>query len=321
MFTPGKICPERAFGAIPAWVCLFLLALPRQAAAISFEKDFGNKELYVELEDPYYFPAGLYCSLTKDPIPTLDSFSERPLYRHLLHNTLRPNCFLVEIGAYPLPLAGVALKKWAPTYYERARIGETNLVRAITESMNFKEPWSISVFFGHLVFFKNRTSSLDGHANIGLLCSYGYYHIKDNGLFPDNWEEFEIKIKVDKKGSQRQYANSYRIGSRFHGNVDIKNEFYLGLNRDRTDFDEHGFSFIKNTNMQIRCDAAYKPLQFLSLMMEAGKKFPFRTKKNTYEAGLSLGATWNINSAYTGQFAYGFKRHSITPVIRPMLSF
>ncbi|MGB7566382.1 MAG: hypothetical protein WBM07_00865 [Chitinivibrionales bacterium] len=321
MITPGKIHVERAIEAIAVAGCLFLLILSRQATPVSFEREFGNKELYVELEDPYYFPAGLYSSLTKDPIPTLDTIYERPLYRHLLYNAFRPNCFLVEIGTYPLPLAGVAAKRWAPTYYNKARIGETNLVEAITESINFKEPWSISMFFGHLVFFKSKAGSLDGHANIGLLCSYGYYHIKDNDLFPDNWEEFEAKIKVDKKGSQRQYGNSYRIGSRIHGNPDIKNEFYVGLNRDRTDFNEHGFSFIKNTNMQVRYDMSFKPLQPLSLMMEAGKKFPFRTKKNAYEAGLSLGATWNINSAYSGQLAYGFKRNSLTPVIRPMLSF
>ena len=321
MITLKKPRLEKAFETIFAWGCFFLLAPPEGAFPVSFDKDFGNKELYVELEDPFYFPAGLYCSLTKDPIPTIETIYEGPLYRHLLRNALRPNCFLVELGAYPLPLAGVAMKKWAPNYYNKTWIGETNLVRAITESMNFKEPWSISVFFGHLVFFKNKTNALDGHANIGLLVSYGYYHIKDNGLFPDNWEEFEFKIKVDKKGLQRQYGSSYRIGSRVHGNSDIKNEFYLGLNRDRTDFDEHGFSFIKNTNMQVRYDMSFKPLQPLSLMIEAGKKLPFRIKKNTYEVGLSLGAAWNINSAYSGQLAYGFKRYSLTPVIRPMLNF
>ena len=321
MITSYKKCRESAHEAVLAIGFFIFLAFPIQVFPVSFEKEFGNKELYVELEDPYYFPAGLYCSLTKDPIPTLETIYERPVYLHLLRNALLPNCFLVEMGVYPLPIAGVAMKKWAPNYYNKTWIGETNLVQAITESINFQEPWSISMFFGHLVFFKGKTGSLDGHANIGLLCSYGYYHIKDNGLLPDNWEEFEAKIKVDKKGSQRQYGNSYRIGARFHGNMDIKNEFYVGLNRDRTDFDEHGFSFIKNTNMQIRYDVSFKPLQPLSLMMEAGKKFPFRTKKNTYEAGLSLGATWNINSAYSGQLTYGFKRYSLTPVIRPMLAF
>jgi hypothetical protein len=231
------------------------------------------------------------------------------------------NCFLVEIGTYPLPLAGTAVRAWAPTYYDRAQIGETNIIRAITESVDFKEPWSISMFVGHMVHFRGTDSSFNGHGNIGLLGSYGYYHIKDNTLIPDHWGEAEAKIKVDKGGNDVQYGNGYRIGVRLHSNRDIKDLFYLGLRRDRTDFKESGFSLIKNTYFQIRPDFSFKPLQAVSLTLEAGKKYPFTIKKKTYVLGLSLGITWNIHNPYSGQLAGEFVPNSISPLINPVIKF
>jgi len=293
----------------------------RESAAVSFDKAFGANELYVELEDPYYFSSGLYCSLFKDPIPTLDTISERYVYRRLVRNCLRPNTFLAEIGMYPLPLAGVAAKSWAPRYYKKAGAGEANIVRALTESIDFKEPWSLSIFYGHMAFFKEKNGVIDGHGNIGLLCTYGYWHIKDNALYPDHWGEFELKIKLDKSGDGRQYGSSYRIGARVHGNADIKNFFYCGFNRDRTDFSEPVLSFIKNTNLQVRGDCAFTPLEVLSISIEAGKKHPFKWKKHSYAVGLSLGVTWNLKNAYSGKLGEGFRPRSVSPLIRPMLKF
>jgi len=298
-----------------------LIVLWRDCFAVSFDKAFGVRELYVELDDPYYCSAGLYSPLGGNPIPTLDTIGERVVYRRLLRNAWRPNCFLAEIGVYPLPLAGVAAKKWAPTYYKKAGAGEANIVRAVTESFDFKEPWSLSLFIGNMVFFKEKSGSIDGHGNIGMLCTYGYWHIKDNGLYPDHWGEFEWKIKVDKSGSGRQYGNSYRFGARIHSNPEIKNYFYCGLNRDRTDFFEPVFSFIKNTNLQVRGDCGFTPLELLSISVEAGKKHPFRWGKHSYAVGLSLGATWNLKNSYSGKLGEGFRPNSVSPIIRLMLKF
>jgi hypothetical protein len=303
-------------------LCAFFFLYARlPCEAVSFDTSLGPNELYAEFEDPYYFSAGLYCSLSKNPIPTLDTISELVVYRHLRKNLLKPNCFLVEIGVYPLPLAGVAAKAWAPAQYRRARIGDVNVIRTITESMDFKEPWSLSFFFGHMVFFKKDNVKVNGHGNIGLLCTYGNYHIKDNLLYPDNWGEFELKVKLDKSGNDRQYATSYRVGSRIHDNKEIKDFFYLGLTRDRTDFIEPCFSLIRNANLQLRGDCSFQPLKVLSLSVEAGKKRPFRWKKTTYAFGLSLGVTWNVNNAYSGKLGEGFKPNGIVPIIRPMLKF
>ncbi len=315
-FVPQKCASSAANG-----IFLSLVIATHSALALSFEKELGTGLLYTELNDPYYVSSGLYLSLTKSPIPTLAAIGEKTVYRHLMHNLFKPNCALLEIGAYPLPLAGAAAKAWAPRHYRRAEIMGTNVVRAITESVNFKEPWSLSVFCGNTAFFKEKNGSIGGHANIGLLAAYGYYHIKDNGIYPDHWGEFELKIKVDKTGENRHYGISYRAGARLHSNAEIKDFVYLGFMRDRTDFYEPSFSFYKNVDVRIRADCSMRPLEFLALTAEAGKKKPFTWKKRTYAAGLSLGATLSVNNAYSGKMGEGFVKNSITPIIKPLLNF
>jgi hypothetical protein len=288
---------------------------------LSFEKPFGKNIIYTEFSDPYYFSSGLYMSLLKSSLPTLDSTSEKVIYRHLLSNLFSPNCFLVEIGVYPLPLAGAAAKAWAPRYYKRAKFGNTNVVRTLTESIDFKEPWSLSIFLGNSFFFKQNNQAINGQGNIGFLCTYGYYHIKDNSLYPDHWGEFEAKLKLDKDGTDRRYAISYRIGARLHSNQEIKDFAYLGFKRDRTDFSEPSFSFYKNTNVQLRADYSMKPFEVLAFSIEAGKKKPFKLHNHTYAVGLSVGVTWNLKNAYTGELGKGFVGNSLTPIVRPMVKF
>jgi hypothetical protein len=312
---------SRLFAFIGKCCLSALIASPAAVYGISFEKDFGNNQLYAELDDPYYFCSGAYLSLSKNPIPVLSGASETQVYSHLLSSAARPNSFLVEVGVYPLPLAGVAARSWVPNYYPRVAIAGVNLVRAFTESVNFTEPWSVSVFAGHVVSFKAEDSSVQGHGNIGLLCSYGYYHIKDNTLCPDHWGEFELKLKVDKGGKDLQYATSYRIGTHLHSSRDIRDIIYVCLRRERTDFVEKGFSLIRNTNFELRGDLSYQPLQVLSLSAEAGKKYPFKVGKHSYVVGLSLGLTWNINNPYDGALAEGFAINTVSPIIRPLLTF
>jgi hypothetical protein len=302
-------------------LCLLALLAPQTAFPIAIEKELGRHSFYAEFEDPYYICSGIDFSLSRKPIPTLDTTTEWPVYRHLIVNMFRPNCFLVEIAAYPLPLAGAAARAWAPTYYNRTQIGGANIIRALTESVDFKEPWSVSVFAGHMVHFKGDDSAFNGHANIGLLGSYGYYHLKDNRMIPDHWGELEAKIKVDKGGSDVQYGNGYRIGIRLHTNRDIKDLFYLALRRDRTDFKESGFSLVKNTSFQIRPDFSFIPVQIVSLTVVAGKKYPFTVNKKTYVLGLSLGITWNIHNPYSGQLAGEYAPNSLSPLINPVIKF
>jgi hypothetical protein len=301
---------------------LLLAALVLPASAISFSKEFGLHELYAEFDDPYYVSTGFYFSLVKSGIPTLDTVDEWPVYKNLFANWYRPNCFVLEAGVAPLPLLGVAAKYWGPNYYKKAALGDVNIINAMTESVDFKEPGAFSAFFGHMLCFKDSgNSSIQGTANIGLLSSFGYYQIKNNELIDDYWGEFEAKTKVTKKGSERQYANSYRIGTRLHSQHDIRDRFYISLNRERTDFVEKGFSLIRNTNAHVRCDLSYNPLQVLSVFVEAGKKYPVQIKKHAFIFGLSLGLTLNHANPYSGALAAGFIPDSFSPSVRPLITF
>jgi hypothetical protein len=300
---------------------LVVAVLLRPASPISFEKAFGNNSLYTEFSDPYYFSSGLYVSLTGGPLPRFDTIGERVVYRHLIDNAFTPNCFLMEVGTYPLPLAGAAARAWAPRYYRRSEFKGTNLVRTLTESVDFKEPWSLSLFAGNMFFFRQKSGGINGQGTIGSLVSYGYYHIKDNLLYPDHWGEFEMKMKIDKTGGDRQYANSYRLGIRIHSNKDVRNFCYAAFKRDRTDFVERAFSFVKNTNMQARADCSMSPLDILALSVEAGKKKPFTWKGRSYAVGISFGVTWNIKNAYSGELGRSFVPNSFQPIITPMLKF
>jgi hypothetical protein len=306
------------FLTVPAFLATILVVVPCQG--VSFTRAAGNHELYVELEDPYYFCTGLYYSLRADGIPALGLIDEWPLYRRLLNSWYQPNCLVLEAGVAPMPLMGVAVKQGAPAQYQKAVLGNVNLINAMTESVDFKEPGSFSVFVGHMLAFKSSGAVPEGNAVIGFLASYGCYHIHNNDLLADHWGELEAKLKVVKKGTERRYATSYRIGTRLHSHADVKDLFYVSLKRDRTDFSGGAFSLIRNTNAQIRCDCSYQPLQVLSVFVEAGKKFPFRVKNHSGAVGLSLGVGVYLNSAYSGIYAQEFTAVRFSPVIRPLLT-
>ena len=302
-------------------VVLTVLML-RTADALTVSKPFGNHEFYAEFNDPYYIASGFYFSLSHAPAPVMERSGEAAIYRHLLKNTLRPNTFLVELGGYPLQCAGAALRAWAPRYYDKADLGWVHLVQAVTASINFPEPWSISAFLGHTGKFLGPDSAVEGHGHIGLLISYGNWHIRRDVILDDHWVEAEAKLKVDKAGSDRKYATSFRAGVRGHGSYDVKDSWYVSLRRDRTDFVEERLSLVKNTNFELRGDFALAQAQVIALTLEVGKKSPFTTRKRkTVVAGVSLGATCWLNNPHRGVFETDFEKNSVGFIFRPLVHF
>lgn len=304
-----------------AALLLVLIVLSSGVHGVGVQRTLGHHELYAEFTNPYYAAAGVYLALSDNGIPVLDSTDEGYIYRHLITRVHRANVALLEVGAYPLPLAGAGVKAWGREYYERAAIGEVNLVQAITSSSEFAEPWSVSAFLGHVVSFVGADSAFEGRGHVGLLCSYGNRHIKDNSLHPDHWLECELKLKLDKGGKRRRYATSYRLGARLHSNSEVRDLAYVGLRRQRTDFSEPAFSLIRNTNFQLRADMALAPAEFLRLIAEVGKKFPLRLRKRKLALGLSLGLVWQANNPYRGNLGRGFEPNSISPIIKPLIQF
>lgn len=315
---PNRTAPARIIGL----ACICILWLSASVSALQVEKSLGPHEFCAEFADPYYAATGLYFSLTNKPMPSLDSTAgESRAYGYLLRHALRPSMFLVEVGVYPLPLVGVAAKEWGPSVYNRAVIGKTNLIQMFTGSVNFKEPWSVSAFLGNAVKFCGSGATTEGRGNIGYLATYGYYHIKDNTIYPDHWGEFEAKIKIDRGGKERKFATSYRIGGRIHSNPDIRDLVYVSLFRNRTDFEEKRFSFINNTNFQIRGDVGFRRFELLRLSLEAGKKYPLHLGKKELAIGLSLGITYNAANPYCGAMGEGFVPRTLSPIVRPLIQF
>jgi hypothetical protein len=302
-------------------VVVIFLCLPCLIHAAALNKQLGPHEFYLEFTDPYYAATGLYFSLSGRPMPNLDTSSENDVYAFLIQNALRPTFFLAEIGVFPLPCAGVAAKKWHRDLYDKSAIDSINIIRTITESVNFREPWSVSAFVGNVVKFRPRRGGFEGTGNIGLLASYGNYHIKGNDLYPDHWGEFELKLKVDKSGGKNRFGTSYRIGTRIHSHEDIRNVLYLSFARNRTDFEKGGSWLVRNTDFQIRTDCSTDPLEILTLTIEAGKKFPFSVLGHNFAAGLCLGFTGTFNNPYTGEPGQGFRTDTFSPIIKPLIRF
>ena len=305
----------------PCSAFFLLLFLALRVFPISFEKPIGNHSFYAEFNDPYYISSGIYLSLTGSNMPSLNARRESDIYRYLAQHAFEPTSLLFELGGYPMQAAGAAVRYRAPDYYQRLSWNNINAVKTITASMNFPEPWSVSAFLGHVVQIQGDSAKPAGKGNIGLLCSYGNLHIKDNLLYHDNWGEFEAKLKVDKSGQKTNYSMSYRIGARVHGNPDIRSLTYLGLRRERTDMEDKGFSLVRNTNFDIRTDYAFSPLQFTRLDVEAGKKVPISIGKYRMAIGLSLGFIWDAGTIYRNGLKGDFKPGQVSPIANPLVRF
>lgn len=313
-------------GRTARWVRIMSVAFPillaqRPCRARGVQRSVGVHEVYAEIVDPYYCAGGIYFSLTREPMPELTTGSEAEIYGRLLSRAWRPRFFLIEAGLYPMQIAGAALRRYAPSAYRRSRVGDVNMVAVVTESINFPEPWSVSVFIGNAVKFARDGESVAGRGNVGLLASYGNYHLHDNLPLRDHWSEVELKLKVDRDAEQRTYATSYRVGGRIHLHPDIKDLVYVGITRDRTDLDETKISLATNSALELRGDWSVRPAQFVRLAALAGKKFPFKTRKRTIALGLSLGVFWERRDLYRGGLARDNTRGNISPIIRPLVCF
>ena len=288
--------------------------------------NIGHAAIELELADLTYMPLSLYLPLTGEDIPTIAPKSEVDIYKHLF--THAPRFMVLEGSTYPLPLAGIAIKKYAPDFYYQAQYKEFNIIQSATSSL-FEEPWAASFFFGNVVFFKpfeekkyifnysftnitkeqpqplkkqTEETKITGKGYAGLLLSYGNMHIKNNSIIEDQWIESELKL-IGMNSSSIFYLNwSYRIGYRYHFHPDIKNYIYMGIKRDRIDFRELAFwSLIRNSLFEIKLSYDLEEQAFRKFMFLIGKKFPFSNGK--YVPELTIGFIWKITSTYSGDLA------------------
>jgi len=80
----------------------------------------GRNEISLEL-DPYYSCINYVLGLTQEPIPKKEIVKEGQVYLHMLKNFYLPRYILFESSVYPLPLAGVYIKKYANNFYEKVK--------------------------------------------------------------------------------------------------------------------------------------------------------------------------------------------------------
>jgi hypothetical protein len=336
---------------------LSLFCLPGRGFAKSlFILPIGPTELQLELIGLYYLPLDYHIPLTGEPIPMITPKWETDIYKHLL--THWPRFIVLEASTYPLPLAGIAIKKNYPDFYDSTTYSRNfNLVQSMTSSL-FEEPWAASVFFGNVVSFvpldapfveplapddktkagkkgavggwhnqdlavhqESKTEDKDvlkGKGYSGFLFSYGNYHIKQNTLIKDQWQETELKL-IGSYHSERVFIDwSYRIGARINFHPDIKSYYYIGLKRDHLDYTEHGFSLIKNSQFLFKLSLDAKTLELREIRFLFGKKFPIRDGSVIPE--ITLGVIWKVSSPYTGALA-SQKDAEVLYVVSPNLRF
>ena len=291
--------------AMPAMLAVFLLIQPATAAMWNWQLDrAGRHEAVLEL-DPYYSNVEYIYGFTTQPVPRKLFQQEGYIYLNMLKDLYRPRFILFEASIYPLPIAGVYIRKNHETFYEDSRVSDNiYAVKAITAG--FPEPWAGSIFLGNVTNFVSPEDKVVGKGYSGFLLSYGNRHIVDNIMVEDNWVESEIKIKGDSIREERNISWSYAIGVKAHNNSEIKNAVYLSIKRDRIDFIDYNRNFLwkfvfHNSEQEFRVDCSlsrereFKVTRYLFLL---GKKFPIGSGKVTF--AFSIGALKTLGSGYSG---------------------
>src|SRR5215471_17305808 len=121
---------------------LFVFAVTAHA-----QQEAAPKAEILQQYNIYYSSIGVYIPLGEEQFPDGGQLEEVDVYRELFQRSLQPNVFALEASVYPMPLAGVWLRKDYPDLYDRA----PSLIQAVTAG--FQEPWAISTFFGSQMKF------------------------------------------------------------------------------------------------------------------------------------------------------------------------
>ncbi|HEX9078632.1 MAG TPA: hypothetical protein VF795_03515, partial [Desulfuromonadaceae bacterium] len=270
--------------------------------------------------DPYYSNVSLDIPLTGKAIPELAGASEFEVYRTLFAGSLVPRFMLVELAVMPMPLAGVALKKYTPDFYRGFNVGSSDLNLLESVTAGFLEPYAFSLFLGNMVNFvrpgEEKVGTNKGY--MGYMVSYSNEHIKNNVLIPDQNVETEWKMKGERDFRDDKLSWSFRIGAKIHQNPDITNSYYLGFRRNNLDFKADFLSFLANSDVCFRWDFSARDGRPLRQEYIVGKKYPIA--KWHVALRLDLGVVWEDPAEYTGPLR-DRDFHNVTAVIRPNIEF
>ncbi|MFC1679831.1 hypothetical protein ACFL2T_06435 [Elusimicrobiota bacterium] len=293
-----------------------LLALVLNAGSLHA---LGKTEVDLEF-DAYYSALGLTVPFTEEDSQVEPDTGEFRIYWDLVRRGLIPRFLVLEASVNPMPLAGVIVRKNAEHFYEEAQATPNiNLVEAITTG--FEEPYAVAIFLGNVVDFSGGKKTL-GRARkgyTGYLASAGNYHIMNNLLIPDNWLEVEGKIKGDQKTEKRKMSWSFRGGRKMHNNREILDTYYVGMRRNRVDFEKTKYSFILSTAIEYRVDFSHESMEPVSHFLLLEKNFPIPKKKWTFSLG--IGYIWRSMKKYSGTLADRRRSVNSQVMLRPNLKF
>ncbi len=306
----------------------YLLAAPLMASAETTTtaaaeqppppaEEFKRFEVVFE-PDAYYTDLEFIVSLTKNPIPHVGEKTEFEIYRTLLSRAaVLPRYLVFEGSVNPMPYLGVYLKRDHPEFYKDAQIsGSFNWIKALTAG--FEEPYAVSLFAGNVIGFDVPESrEIKGNGYSGYLFSAGNYHIKDNTLIHDRWQEYEWKMKGDRKSPTQTLSWSFRVGAKFHGNPDIKDIVYLSLRRSRLDFKPEGSSLLNNSGFEYTYDMSSRDARPIRHYFYVDKKWPIENRKMAY--ALATGFVWESAHKYSGELAT--RGNSLQFILRPNIEF
>lgn len=304
----------------------FISVCPVSAALWNWRLDEkGRHEASLEL-DPYYSCIYYTFAFTEKPIPREKVRHEALYYWHMIKKIYIPRYVLIEASAYPLPISGVYLKKYAGKFYQNAEVSKGfNLIKAITEG--FPEPYACSLFLGNVAnFIAGEDNKVVGKGYSGLLFSFGERHIVDNIMVKDWWIETEIKLKGSDLRERHSLSWSYGIGTKFHFNNEIRDIIYLSIKRNRIDYKKPDINpfigfFIYDSTQELRLNFDLRECYKGKITMASflfGKNFPIGSGRVTLS--LSLGFIYQFMSGYSGELERVIER-PWSILIRPNLSF
>ena len=294
---------------------------PQQHAAPPIVPVEEGRKLDVMWElDPYYSDIGVNIPLTNTPIPTIRSTDESVIYSDLIQGSLIPRYMVLEASVYPMPLLGTYLKTHQPLAYQRGQFGNSNINFIDSATAGFQEPWAIAAFFGNIAKIvrpgEDRVGSNVGYT--GYLFSVGTKQIKDNEFIDDHWLEVEWKIKGKVDYPDEKLAWSFRVGGKFHDNINITDELYVNLYRDNLNMHFPFLSWINNSSLDMKIFFSENNGQLLRQQYVIGKKYPKAGWK--YTPTFDIGLIWASPDEYTGILRTTDK-DTVTLVFRPSVEF
>ena len=262
----------------------------------------------------YYSSIGLYVPISDDPYPDGGRLEEMDVYRQLLERSWRPNVVIFEASVYPMPIAGVWLRKKAADFYDIS----PDLIQAVTAG--FQEPWAISAFFGSQMKFSRPEEGEreTNRAHLGYLVSAGAKHIKKNVLIDDDWVELEWKMKGERIFREQRLEWSFRAGGRYNDNRDIADTLHIGVRRSNLDFKSPVLSWLDNSRVDLFTELAVDGLRVVRQELIFGKKFPLESRK--YALEFDVGVIYEHAAKYTGELA-PLGKTAISLVLRPNIVF